>query len=212
MSAVRLDVWSDFVCPFCYLAEPALARVEEEFGAAVEIAWRAFELRPEPEPTLDPAGAYLRDIWDRAVYPMARERGMTLRLPPLQPRSHLAHEATAHAATVGRSAPMIHAIFVAFFENGEDIGDPEVLASLAVSAGVAEAGLRAALVDGRHRSAVVADETLAAELGLSGVPAIVVRRAGDPFAQAALISGAQPYDVIARAVRDFAARPAKLAP
>ena len=68
---VHIDVWSDYVCPFCYLAEPTLAQVEQEFKGAVQMNWRAFELRPEPVPTLDSQGEYLRDIWARAVYPMA---------------------------------------------------------------------------------------------------------------------------------------------
>jgi len=67
MSAARIDVWSDYVCPFCYLAEPTLQRIEQEFADAVEVVWRAFELRPEPVPTLDPKGDYLRDIWASAL-------------------------------------------------------------------------------------------------------------------------------------------------
>jgi predicted DsbA family dithiol-disulfide isomerase len=75
---VQVDVWSDYVCPFCYLEQPVLDRIAQEFGVRVGIRWRAFELRPDPVPTLKPDGTYLRDIWARAVYPMAKERGMTL--------------------------------------------------------------------------------------------------------------------------------------
>jgi DSBA-like thioredoxin domain len=56
----RIVVWSDYVCPFCYLEEPVLERI-----------------RQAPVPTLDPNGEYLHSIWNRVVYPMARERGMT---------------------------------------------------------------------------------------------------------------------------------------
>ncbi len=56
--AVHIDVWSDYVCPFCYLTEPTLARIEQEFGNAISITWRAFELRPEPVSTLPPDGEY----------------------------------------------------------------------------------------------------------------------------------------------------------
>src|SRR2546427_1128018 len=52
----HIDVWSDYVCPFCYLAEPTLTRVTQQFGDAVAVNWRAFELRPDPIPTLDPKG------------------------------------------------------------------------------------------------------------------------------------------------------------
>ena len=75
-AALRIDVWSDYVCPFCYLELPVLEAVAAEFGGAVQVHWRAFELRPDPVPTLDPAGEYLRTTWDRAVYPMAAERGI----------------------------------------------------------------------------------------------------------------------------------------
>jgi predicted DsbA family dithiol-disulfide isomerase len=47
---VRLDVWSDYVCPFCYLEEPVLTRIIDEFGNDVKVNWQAFELRPEPVP------------------------------------------------------------------------------------------------------------------------------------------------------------------
>ena len=90
--AVRLLVWSDYVCPFCYLEVPVLDAVREHYGDRVVLDWRAFELRPEPEPTLDPDGAYLHRAWGQSVYPLAEQRGMTLRLPPVQPRSRKAFQ------------------------------------------------------------------------------------------------------------------------
>src|SRR5438128_1468188 len=50
---IRIDVWSDYVCPFCYLELPALQRLQQQFGDQVKVVWRAFELRPDPKPTLD---------------------------------------------------------------------------------------------------------------------------------------------------------------
>ena len=67
---VQIDVWSDYVCPFCYLLEPTLAQIQQDAKGKVRISWQAFELRPDPVPTLDPNGNYLRDVWERAVYPM----------------------------------------------------------------------------------------------------------------------------------------------
>ena len=89
---VEITVWSDYVCPFCYLQEPVLDRIRDEYGEAVAVDWRAFELRPEPVPTLDPDGDYLHTVWNQSVYPMARQRGMTLKLPPVQPRSRRAFQ------------------------------------------------------------------------------------------------------------------------
>ncbi|MBI3884176.1 MAG: DsbA family oxidoreductase [Opitutae bacterium] len=200
MSAVLIDVWSDFVCPFCYLAEPALDRVAREQADSVQITWRAFELRPDPEPLLDPAGDYLRDIWSESVQPMAAERGMTLRLPPVQPRSRLAHLAAAYARQQGRAAAMHTAIFRAFFERGENIGQVAVLIRLATEIGLDPCQFAEALSAGECLHLALEDEETAHELGISGVPAMVVRRAGDGFERAILVEGAQSYEVIMDAV------------
>lgn len=200
---IRIDVWSDYVCPFCYLECPVLDRVKDELGGAVDIVWRAFELRPEPVPTLDPAGEYLRTAWARSVYPMAQERGMTLRLPPVQPRSRLAHEAAAHARGEGRFDPMHRAIFHAFFEEGRDIGQADVLVDLAESAGLESEPLRAALQEGRYTRQVLQDEDLARQLGVSGVPMTVLRRGEAPWREAVGVSGAVPYRHIRAALEDL---------
>jgi predicted DsbA family dithiol-disulfide isomerase len=105
-SPARISVWSDYVCPFCYLELPVLVRLQAEHAEEVEIDWRAFELRPEPAPTLDPNGDYLHRVWNQSVYPMAEQRGMVLRLPPVQPRSRKAFEAAEFAREVGRFDPM----------------------------------------------------------------------------------------------------------
>lgn len=192
-----IQVWSDYVCPFCYLALPVLARARDELGVAVQ--WRAFELRPEPQPTLDPDGDYLHNVWDSAVYPMAEARGMVLRLPPVQPRSRLAAVAAAFARGIGADAfDAVHeALFRAFFEEGLDIGDRAVLLDIATLCGLDSAALHLALDDPAPLRGVLADEELAARLGIAGVPGMVLRHgAGQPY----LVSGAQPFDVLAHAV------------
>ena len=188
-------VWSDYVCPFCYLALPVLARAEAELAVAVQ--WRAFELRPEPQPALDPDGDYLHNVWDTAVYPMAEERGMILRLPPVQPRSRLAAVAAAFAGGAGAFDAVHEALFRAFFEEGLDIGDRSVLLDIATLCGLDSAALHRALDDPALTARVVAEEERAGRLGITGVPAMVVRHgAGQPY----LLSGAQPFDVVAHAV------------
>ena len=200
----NIDVWSDYVCPFCYLADPTVQRLRAERGGSVEIRWRAFELRPDPAPTLDPKGDYLRDIWEQAVFPMARRRGMTLKLPPVQPRSRLAHEATAFARAKGLADEMHYAIFQAFFERGEDIGKPSVLAGLATEIGLGALELTDALTAGTYAAAVQADQEIAHNLDLSGVPAFVVRGEGAPWENAVIVEGAQPFaaidEIVARAL------------
>ena len=192
----RILVWSDYVCPFCYLELPVLDRLQAEFDGPIEIDWRAFELRPDPVPTLDPGGEYLHRVWDQSVYPMAKERGMTLRLPPVQPRSRKAFEAVEFAREAGRFDPMHRALFKAFFEEGRDLADQQVLIETARAVGLDGQALERALAEGRHTGKVLADEALAKEIGISGVPALVVSVGERGY----LLSGALPYDTLRDAI------------
>lgn len=198
---VIVSVWSDYVCPFCYLEEPVLERLKREEGERIAIEWRAFELRPEPEPTLDPNGVYLHDIWSRAVYPLARERGMTLRLPPLQPRSRKALEAAEFARAQGHFDAMHNALFRAFFEEGRDIGSVDILLEIGAEQGLDVATLAQALARGHYTETVLADEALAKRLGVQGVPMMLLRQAGQSLEQSRGLSGAQPYEAIRAALR-----------
>jgi predicted DsbA family dithiol-disulfide isomerase len=200
---IHLDVWSDYVCPYCYLEVPALERLQEAFGPALEIQWRAFELRPEPVPTLEPAGAYLRTTWSRSVYPMAERRGMILRLPPVQPRSRKALEAAAYARREGRFGEMHRSLFRAFFEEGRDIGRMEVLLEIARSIRLETEPLRRALEEGTDTDEVLQDQRLAHDLGISGVPAMLFRRTGASWGEAVTVSGARPYENLHAAMEEM---------
>jgi predicted DsbA family dithiol-disulfide isomerase len=191
---MQIEVWSDYVCPFCYLQAPVAERIEQEFSGRVQMRWRAYELRPDPVPTLDPAGDYLRESWATAVYPMAADRGMKLQLPPVQPRSRKAFEATEYARDRGKADAMRHAIFAAFFEHGRDIGDLKVLGEIAEPLDIHPTGLIRALERGVYTDRVIRDENEAAELGFSGVPAMVLTLDPPNEQKRLLISGAQPYE------------------
>lgn len=157
MKPVMLEIFSDYVCPFCWLAEPAvheLVRTEPD----VEVVWRAFELRPEPIPTLDPGSAYLHRVWESSVYPLAERLGVRVKLPPVQPRSRLAHEAARWARSQGHFDDYNAALFRAFFERGEDIGEREVLTSLATELGLGGESLLHALEHHEFANSVLADE------------------------------------------------------
>jgi predicted DsbA family dithiol-disulfide isomerase len=90
------------------------------------------------------------------------------------------------------------ALFRAFFEDGRDIGEVEVLEDVAASVGLDRERLQAALDAGRHTAKVLEDQRLAAELGLGGVPAMLISPTpgGRPF----MVSGAQPYEAIREVV------------
>lgn len=193
---IQISVWSDYVCPFCYLELSSLDRLKEEFGDEVTIDWRAFELRPDPVPTLDPDGEYLHRVWGQSVYPMAESRGMALRLPPVQPRSRKAFEAAEFAREAGRFADMHEALFRAFFQAGRDLADTGTLVEIGSSIGLDREELRQALDDGRFTGKVLADERQAEEIGIRGVPAIVMSKDELAF----LLTGALPYEELRRAV------------
>jgi predicted DsbA family dithiol-disulfide isomerase len=206
---IRIDIWSDYVCPFCYLLTPALHQLKQEFGPALQVAWRGFELRPDPRPTLDPAGEYLRTTWERSVYPMARERGMTLKLPPVQPRSRKAMEAAAYAQSEGKSDEMHEALFRAFFEEGRDIGQTEVLLDIGDAAGLQRDALRKALDENTFAAQVSEDQQLARDFGISGVPIMVIREQRAPWQDAVALEGAVPYESMRAAVGQVIGEAAK---
>ena len=153
----------------------------------VEVVWRAFELRPSPVPTLDPGGDYLQRAWKHSVYPLAAKLGITMTMPPVQPRTRLAHQAAHWARARGRFDDYHQALFRAFFERGEDIGQVPVLARLAADLGLDAGALREALACGEPEPRVLADEREAEALGVQGVPAFVADRT-------ALLSGVQPLE------------------
>jgi predicted DsbA family dithiol-disulfide isomerase len=142
---------------------------------------------------IDPNSEYLQRAWSDSVAPLAERLGVTMRFPPVKPRTRLAHEA-AHWAREQGCFEVYHAeIFRAFFERGEDIGDVDVLIALALRLGLDSDSLRQALVSDEFAASVLADEREAASLRVSGVPAFIANR------QAAL-SGVQPLENLERLV------------
>jgi len=197
---ICIRVWSDYVCPFCYLEEPILDRLQQAYPEQVKIEWRAFELRPDPVPTLEPNGEYLRTAWQHSVYPMAENRGMTLRLPPVQPRSRKALEAAEFARTKKRFATMHHALFEGFFAEGLDIGDLNVLLNIGTQVGLNREELRIALETNQFTPQVLEDETLAHQLGITGVPTMLIGFCDQPLERAVRVSGAQSEELLQAAV------------
>lgn len=153
----------------------------------VKVIWRTFELRPEPVPTLDPTGDYLQRAWNTSVYPLAESLGVTMRLPPVQPRTRLAHEAAHWARSQERFDDFHTEIFRAFFERGEDIGDIDVLVTVALELGLDSNSVSQALKSHEFEKSVLEDEHLAAKLGVTGVPAFIANRR-------ATLSGVRPLE------------------
>lgn len=182
----RVVVYSDYVCPYCYLAEPALARLRAEEGLATE--YRAYELRPAPVPLPDPAAAPLAEEWRRTILPVAELLGVEIRQPGVQPRSRKAHEMAKLAAQRGMFQAVHDAMFRAYFVDGRDIGRIDVLVELGVELGLDRTEVKVTLDIDQWTERVVGEEREGLERGVGGVPTFA---AGEET-----LVGLQPYTVL----------------
>jgi predicted DsbA family dithiol-disulfide isomerase len=167
----RVRLYYDVVCPYSYL-ESAAAEAAEDAGQ-VQIDWLPFELRPAPDPLLDPRGDHLRVDWTRNVYRRALGLGIEIHLPRYQPRSTLPLSACLWATEQGRLSAFRAALYEAFFCEGEDIATDAEIARAAGRAGLDPAGAVAAAyspVHGRRLQEIRA-EAIAA--GVRGVPSLL---------------------------------------
>jgi predicted DsbA family dithiol-disulfide isomerase len=136
-----------------------------------------FELRPEPHPTLRPEGDYLQRAWQQAVYPLARRMGVPISLPPVspQPHTHLAFEGYQYARELGKGNEYNRRILEAFFVEGQDIGQIDVLTRLAGEVGLNEKEFEEALRTRKYREAHRrALRHAYEEAGVTGVPMFVI--------------------------------------
>jgi predicted DsbA family dithiol-disulfide isomerase len=140
----------------------------------IVIKWKAFELRPSPVPALRPDDDYLTTIWHDHVYPLAEKMGFTMKLPPVQPRTRLAHAAAKWADTCGSFAAFNNALFKALFQDGLDIGKIGILRQIAENSGLDPHGLDTETQLEPYIRKVVQDEELAGRVNVRAVPAFVV--------------------------------------
>lgn len=197
---LRIDVWSDYVCPFCYLQLPVLDQLQQTYGEQMELGWHAFELRPEPTAPLDPNADFLRATWSRAVLPLAEKRNVVMKMPTVQPRSRKVLEAAAFARSAGLFEAFHKQVFKAFFEQGHDIGHIPTLIDLGGAAGLDADALQHALDARLHAEEVAADQQLAARLGLRAVPVLLLRQPGQSLEQAKVFHGTLPFERFQREI------------
>jgi len=196
---VKVQVWSDFVCPFCMIAEKPLLDAVQAFGMPVDIEWMPFELRPYPTPTLRPEDPYLQTVWPQSVYPVAARFGVKLRLPTVSPQPYtaLAWQGYQFARAHGQGHAYNHRVLKAFFQEDKDIGRLEILIQIAQQAGLDSSQFEAALQDGRYRAAHERALTMAHSQGINSVPAF---RIGQHW-----LPGVQEAATLEAALRDAAA-------
>ena len=172
---IKVDVFVDYVCPFCFLADGALEELRRD--PEVEVTIRPFELRPDPVPTLRPEDEYLPRIWKDAVYPMAERLGIDVALPTVspQPRTEKAFMVLQLAQERGKAEGFSEAMYKAFFQDDRDIGQDEVILDVAASVGLDSGDVMIALQSAERRARQRSDQDYAANtVGITSVPSIVV--------------------------------------
>jgi predicted DsbA family dithiol-disulfide isomerase len=205
---VKIEIWSDVVCPWCYIGKRRLERALGQFEHAdeVEIAWRSFQLNPDTPPgTAVPTPEYLASRFG----PQAK--AMTGRVAELAAAEGLdfdfdaaltvntldAHRLLHLAADLGIGDAAKERLLRAHFTEGADLSDHQTLTRLLGEAGRGDADperVRAMLAGTEYADAVRADIEQARRLGANGVPFFVIDRKYG-------ISGAQPAETFLQALR-----------
>jgi predicted DsbA family dithiol-disulfide isomerase len=194
MPEASIFVFSDFTCPFSYVTEAALRPLAAAAGIRVE--YRAFELYPAPAPLPVPGAG---GEWPTALRELAASAGVALGEPELVPRTRKAHETARFARAHGLENEVRDAIFRAYWRDARDIGRVDVLAALAVQAGLAADDVKIALDIDAHADEVVRDRHAADRLGIRHTPSMIVDAGGE----ARLLVGAQGADDLRALFRDL---------
>ncbi|MFD2027915.1 DsbA family oxidoreductase [Promicromonospora aerolata] len=203
-----VDVWSDVMCPFCYMGDTLLDQALQKFPHAtgVEVRYHSFLLMPDLADDAAPVspsellsakhGVPLEQAqaMNDQVTERARQVGLDYHLDRAQAvGTRTAHQLSHFAATQGKQHEMVRRLFEAYFTEGLNIADHQVLAGLAADVGLDRDAAGAALTSGEFADAVEADIQQARQYGIQGVPFFVF---GGKYA----VSGAQPVEAFLQAL------------
>ncbi|MEL6991823.1 MAG: DsbA family oxidoreductase [Pseudomonadota bacterium] len=183
---IKLDIISDPICPWCYIGKTLLDQaLAERPDHPFEIAWHPFQLNPDmPADGMD-RKEYLetkfggKDGAIRAYAPVlerAEAAGLTIDFAaiPRTPNTLDAHRLIHWAGIEGRQMPVAMALFRAYFEEGRDIGDADVLSDIADSAGMDAAVVRKLLQSTADAADIRKRDAQFREMGVTGVPCFIV--------------------------------------
>jgi predicted DsbA family dithiol-disulfide isomerase len=204
---MQVEIWSDVVCPWCYLGKARFEQALAQFahGEDVEVVYRSFELDPTaPKDVTTPTVELLAFKYgmsptqaldsQRQMEQRAGDEGLTFRMDGLRSgNTRDAHRLLHYAATQGKQAELVERLHRAYFTEQRSVFDTESLVALATEVGLDPAEVDAVLESGRYDAEVAAEAETARSLGATGVPFFVIdRRYG--------IAGAQPADEILAAL------------
>ena len=193
MAAVPVVVFSDFACPFSYVTEAALRRMEA--AGEIEPTYLAYELYPAPAAL----PATMDGGWMDALRPLAEEMEIAFGTPPAPARTAKAHEAAAFAQARGMGPPMRDAIFTAYFGEGRDIARIDVLVELGAALGLDATELKVVLDVDSLSPRIQAEQDAARRAGVEGTPTVVAGT-GD---EARWLVGARPYAELRAAILEI---------
>lgn len=194
---IRLDIFSDPVCPWCYIGKSLLERALESRPAhPFRIEWHPFQLNPQMPKGGAPLGDYIAARFggrDKAVAMFAqveehaREAGVEIDFTRVAriPNTLDAHRLIHWAGLEGRQGAVVARLFRAYWREGQDIGDPEVLAGIGAGAGMDGAVLARLLASDADADDIAARDADARQKGVTAVPTFLI-------AQHYVVSGAQP--------------------
>lgn len=189
---MRVDVWSDFVCPWCYLLSISLQKLQASHG--VDIRWHSYELRPKNAPPVPPEERQrieaLRPDFEAAAL---AEYGVKINSGKWGINSRPALIGAKYAEQQGLVVAYNKAVFEAYWLHAQAIDDLEVLASIAESIGLERDAFLLALKDPLLDIEIESDIATARAFQITGVPALVI-------AERYFIPGAQPYDELVKLV------------
>jgi predicted DsbA family dithiol-disulfide isomerase len=205
---VKLDIISDPICPWCYIGKTLLDRaLEAEPDHPFEIEWHPFQLNPDmPAAGMD-RRAYLEGKFggkERAVQVYgqidqhARDAGLELNLDDITrtPNTIDAHRLIHWAGIEGVQSRVVSRMFTAYFKDGRDISDPEVLADLADGAGMDAALVLRLLATDEDVQGIRDKDASFREMGISSVPTFIV--AGQHA-----VPGAQPPELWRKVIAEM---------
>jgi predicted DsbA family dithiol-disulfide isomerase len=210
---ISVKIVSDAICPWCYVAKRQLERAAADLpaGVTLSVRWRPFELNPDMPPEgLDRKVYRSRKFrtWeysqrlDGQVTAAAAQVGLTMRhdLIMRTPNTFNAHRLIWLAEKQGAQDAVVEGLFLAYFVEGRDIGDKEVLAEVAAAGGIDRATAAAFLAGSEGSDEVSGAEMAAQRRGLNGVPTFIIN--GRPA-----FSGAQRADVMLKHMQDTLGSP-----
>ena len=201
---MKVEIWSDVVCPFCYVGKRKFEKALGEFAHRddVQIEWKSFELTPDFVPV--PGESIHASLAKKKGVPetegrrmndymtqVASEVGLAYDFDKTIPaNTFLAHQLIHFGAHHGQQGAMKERLFAAYYLEGQDINSVDTLAGLAAEIGLDAEAARQALLAGTYADEVRRDEYEAQQIQVRGVPFFVF---DDKYA----VSGAQPSEVFA---------------